>query len=100
MREWNNVIEGFQYSQIDKKRFAVEEAYLFAIANNGKKLTAYERKLDLAESKIGKSETEIKKSKEVKIAEYKKVKADMMVYFQEVRKQAAEEKLKKEEKDE
>ncbi len=89
LREWNILIEGYQYRQIDKKRMMVEEAWLFAAANNGKKLNSYVRSLDVQEKKIGKSEEELKVDKEYKKALYNRKKAATKVYLQRIREQKA-----------
>lgn len=75
------MLEAHEYKIIDRKRAHVEEAKVFAYANNGKKLTAYERALDLREERIGKTDEEIKQSKAVKAATYRKQKADLAVYL-------------------
>lgn len=94
--EWNNMLEGHEYRMIDKKRFAVEEAYLFANANNGKKLTSYTRSLDMQEAKVGKTEEEVKKDKAYQKALHQKQSIDMSIWYQSLQKSQEE----KEDKDE
>ncbi|MGK0577494.1 hypothetical protein [Macrococcus capreoli] len=83
---------GYEYSIIDQKRINAEAGWAFAYVNNGKRLTSYLSALDVQESKIGKSQEEIERSKQVKRAVYNKQKADLALMLAEANEKARKEK--------
>lgn len=80
-RQWSNIVDGKHKNVIDQKRINAEAGYVFARANNGGKLNSYLRALDVQESKIGKTDEELKKDTVFKKAVFEKQKADMSLWY-------------------